>query len=186
MNPVLHTNVSFDDAQWKSVTQLLDEANTILASRGSALQGLAEHLLNSKWSTACPNHEPPLALKEFLLRAGADAPFLNPHFEDSYRPENYQENRVCAIRFLGDLALDDKASALHLLNEDESLRAAIIVIACDDGGEIYYCMDASDNHSPVFQLCATHGVVKVESMTMLEFLRVELINYWMAQMLPHR
>jgi hypothetical protein len=181
MPPVLHMKVSFDDARWTSIPQLLEEARSLLASGPVPLKGLAEQDIHSAWRDVFPDHEPPSALKEFLLRAGADAPFLNPNVEDSYRLENYQENRDFAIQFMDEFAPGDRSSAVHLLDEDGSLLAAIVVIACDAAGGTYYCMDASDDHSQVFQLHAPHGDLKVESMTMLDFLRLELINYWVAR-----
>lgn len=186
MPPVLHMNVSLDGARWTSIPQLLEEARLLLANEPVPLRGLAEQDIDSAWRAACPDHEPPSALKKFLLRAGADAPFLNPNLEDSYRLENYQWNHDSAIQFMDEFAPIDGSSALHLLNEDGSLRAAIVVIACDTAGGTYYCMDASDDHSQVFQLHAPHGDLKVKSMTMLEFLRLELINYWVARTPPRR
>ena len=179
--PILHGDVSLETAQWKSIEDLLDEANRFLVQNNApSLQGLAEDRVQSEWSDAYPDHELPAALKEFLLRAGADAAFMNKNFEDSYRLEHYASNRQFADDFMEDFSSDGGASALHCVNEHGNLHPSIAVIACDVMGRVFYCMDASNNDSPVFELKASESTVKEVSMSMLAFLRLELINYYWA------
>jgi hypothetical protein len=178
MTPVLRDGISFHDARWDSIAQLLDEADTFLRGRGTALQGLSRQRIDDSWRATCADHEPPSDLQVFLLRAGENAPFLNPNLEDTYRPEHYDDNRRSAERFLMDFPFAAGSAAFHCVGESGRLSAHMVVIACDAVGETYYCVDASDISSPVFGLHAPHGELKEAPMTMLEFLRLELLNYW--------
>jgi hypothetical protein len=182
MNRVLHPKASFDEAQWDSIAHLLDEAGEWVGP--GRLKGLPDAEISSEWRKVCPDHEIPQVLREFLRRAGRDAPFINNDFEDSYRPEHYEANRDFANRFLNVFSSDDASTVLHRIGEDGNPSASVVVIACNVGREDYYCVDVSDNYSTVFWVHNDHGDLKEEAMTMLEFLRLELINYWLKSASP--
>ena len=119
-----------------------------------------------------------------MRRAGQDAPFINRDFEDIYRPEHYEINREFANRFLNDFPSGGASTVLHRHGEDGKPSASVVVIACNVGREDYFCVDVSDNDSTVFLVHNDHGDLKEETMTMLEFLRLELINYWLKKSTP--
>jgi hypothetical protein len=179
MNPVLHPKISVEEAQWGSIEHLLDEADLWLSPVGATLKGLSGSRIDDEWRDICPSHGTPSAVREFLSRAGADAPFMNPNLEGSYRPESYKENRDSASLFLQAFSPDDASTVMHCLDKNGDLHAAIVVIACDVIGEDYYVVDATNDESTVFRLHAPHGDLKESAMTMLEFLRLQLINYWL-------
>ncbi|HEY4146190.1 hypothetical protein [Pinirhizobacter sp.] len=182
---VLRPAVSFEDAKWDSIEYLLDEADTWLARGGEPrLLGLSDPRITEVWSKVSPDHEPPPGLLAFLHRAGADAPFMSPYLEHSYRLEHYEDNLRSARIFVGSLSSNDNPTDLHCLDEKGALRASIVIIACDIIGETYYCMDVSNKDSPIYQLYTENCELMESSHTMLGFLGLELINYWAKQDWP--
>ncbi|WP_250634586.1 SMI1/KNR4 family protein [Pinirhizobacter soli] len=177
MRPVLHPRVTPEEARWNSIAHLLDEAEAWVAP--GKLKGLADHEILHAWHKVCPNHEVPPALAEFLYRAGKDAPFINSDFEDSYRPEHYEVNRDFADRFLSEFPSGDSSTVLHRHGEDGKPSSSVVVIACNVQRQDYYCVDVADNDPTVFWVHDDHGDLKEEATTMLDFLRLELINYWL-------
>jgi hypothetical protein len=184
MNPVLYPKISLEEAKWDSVAHLLDEADFWSSRAGVTLKGLSDNRIDEEWEKICPSHGAPPAIREFLRRAGADAPFMNANFEGSYRPEGYKESRDSARLFLQEFSPIDASTVMHCLDKNGDLHASIVVIACDVIGQDYYLVDASNEESRVFRLHAPHGDLKESAMTMLEFLRLELINYWLKSAAP--
>lgn len=174
---VLHPKVSLPEARWNSIAHLLDEAGAWV--KPGALEGSTTSEIGDAWHALHTAHDIPPALREFLLRAGRDAPFFHRDFEDSYRPEHYPANRDFANGFLGHVSPSTSVVTPQCVGESGRLVSSVVVVACNVGRGDYYCVDAADSDAPIVRLYADHGELKSESMSMLEFLSLELINYWL-------
>lgn len=175
MIKVLRPGVTLQDATWPSIDALLQEAGAHAPAMGGVPPDDASMDI---WRNLYPGHEVPQALASFHRHAGDTAPFFHDDFEDSYRLVHYQSNRDLANRFLSGFAAGEiPPSVQTLLTEDGQLSGAVAVIACNDGRGDYYCMNLTDDDPDVLRLHAGYGP-DIERMSMLEFLRVQLINGW--------
>lgn len=171
-----HRGASLEDLKWGSITELLDEADE-WSRPEEGLKGLSSDRIESEWCKLCPGLGVPPELREFLLRTGEKAPFIHADFQGSYRPEHFGRNRDIANGFLENFPSSDAPTVLHRLAQDGSPSASVVVIACNVSKGDYYCIDAADSEGKILRVYADRGDLKEESMTMLEFLEVALINY---------